>query len=137
VVEEKRWQGFVEPCGKDQSNKRNVSDIVVGEGGDANVIASAWLGVEVAEKGYLQNSQYIFTLNMAVALVEEAASTPEMSVNFYRTTRRIIPEDGRLHTRRHEKLKSDVVQIVFDNQIMEQTLESKYYDNVPHITDRI
>jgi hypothetical protein len=36
----------------------------------------------------------------------EVVSTSETSVNFYDTTRRNIPEDSRLHTRRRENLKS-------------------------------
>jgi hypothetical protein len=32
-----------------------------------------------------------------IALMMEAVSTSEMSVNFYETTRRNIPEDGHLH----------------------------------------
>jgi hypothetical protein len=40
-----------------------------------------------------------------IALMMEAVSTSEMSVNFYQTTRRNIPEDSRLHTRRRENLK--------------------------------
>jgi hypothetical protein len=39
----------------------------------------------------------------------KAASTPEMSVNFYQTTRRNIPEDSYLHARRRENLKSHPV----------------------------
>jgi hypothetical protein len=35
-----------------------------------------------------------------------AVSTSETSAYFYQTTRRNIPEDGHLHTRRHEDLKS-------------------------------
>jgi hypothetical protein len=41
-----------------------------------------------------------------IALMMEAASTFETSVNFYKITRRIIPEDSRLQTRRRENLKS-------------------------------
>jgi hypothetical protein len=41
-----------------------------------------------------------------IALMMEAASTSETSVNFYQTTRRINPEDSPLHIRRHENLKS-------------------------------
>jgi hypothetical protein len=41
-----------------------------------------------------------------IALMMEAASTSETPVNFYKTTRRNIPEDGHLHTRRRENLKS-------------------------------
>jgi len=36
----------------------------------------------------------------------EAVSTSETSVNFNVTTRRYIPEDSKLHTRRRENLKS-------------------------------
>jgi hypothetical protein len=41
-----------------------------------------------------------------ITLMMEAASTSETSVNFYRTTRRNIPEDSNLHTRCRENLKS-------------------------------
>jgi hypothetical protein len=41
-----------------------------------------------------------------IALMMEAASTSETSVKFYKTTRHNIPEDGQLHTRRCENLKS-------------------------------
>jgi hypothetical protein len=40
------------------------------------------------------------------ALMMEAASTCETSVNFYQTTQQYNPEDGHLHTRRRENLKS-------------------------------
>jgi hypothetical protein len=36
----------------------------------------------------------------------KAAKISETSVNFYLTTRRNIPEDSHLHTRRRENLKS-------------------------------
>jgi hypothetical protein len=36
----------------------------------------------------------------------EAGSSSEASVNIYQTTRRNIPEGNRLHSRRHENLKS-------------------------------
>jgi hypothetical protein len=39
------------------------------------------------------------------ALVMGVASTSGTSVNFYQTTRRNIPEDSHLHTRRREKLE--------------------------------
>jgi hypothetical protein len=42
----------------------------------------------------------------AIALMTEAASTSETSINFYQTTRRNNPEDSHLHTRRRENLKS-------------------------------
>jgi hypothetical protein len=41
-----------------------------------------------------------------IALMMEVASTSEMSVKFYQTTRRNNPEDSHLHTRRRENLKS-------------------------------
>jgi hypothetical protein len=41
-----------------------------------------------------------------IALMMEAVSTSETSVNFYQTTRRYNPEDSYLHSRRHENLKS-------------------------------
>jgi hypothetical protein len=41
-----------------------------------------------------------------IALMMEAASTSETSVNFYQTTRRYNPEDSHLHNRRRENLKS-------------------------------
>jgi hypothetical protein len=45
-------------------------------------------------------------LRRIVALMMEAASTSETSVNFYHTTRSNIPEDSHLHIRRRENLKS-------------------------------
>jgi hypothetical protein len=42
----------------------------------------------------------------AIALMMEAVSIFETSVNFYQITRRNIPEDSNLHTRRRENLKS-------------------------------
>jgi hypothetical protein len=41
-----------------------------------------------------------------IALMMEAVSTSETSVNFYQATRRNIEEDIHLHTRRRENLKS-------------------------------
>jgi hypothetical protein len=45
------------------------------------------------------------------ALMMEAVSTSEISVNFYGTTRRNIPEDSHIHIR--ENLKSHQVRIDF------------------------
>jgi hypothetical protein len=42
----------------------------------------------------------------AIALMMETASTSETPVNIYQNTRRNIPEDSHLHTRRREYLKS-------------------------------
>jgi hypothetical protein len=44
--------------------------------------------------------------SLLIALMTEAESTSETSVNFYQTTRRYNPEDSHLHTRRRENLKS-------------------------------
>jgi hypothetical protein len=41
-----------------------------------------------------------------IALIMEAASTSETSVDFYHTTLRNNPEVSHLHTRRRENLKS-------------------------------
>jgi hypothetical protein len=46
------------------------------------------------------------SITKAIALMMEAASTSETSVNFYQTTRRNNPEDSHLHTHRRENLKS-------------------------------
>jgi hypothetical protein len=39
-------------------------------------------------------------MTVFIALMMEAASPSEISVNFYQTTRRNIPEDSHLHIRR-------------------------------------
>jgi hypothetical protein len=46
-----------------------------------------------------------------IALMMEAVSTSETSVNFYQTTGRNAPEDSHLHIRRRENLKSQVINI--------------------------
>jgi hypothetical protein len=43
---------------------------------------------------------------LLIALMMEAVSTSEMSVNFYQTIRRYNPEDSHLRTHRRENLKS-------------------------------
>jgi hypothetical protein len=45
-------------------------------------------------------------IRAVIALMMEAASTSETSVNFCQTAQRNNPEDSRPHTHRHEKLKS-------------------------------
>jgi hypothetical protein len=47
--------------------------------------------------------------NRIIALIMEAASTSETSINYYQTTRRNSPGDSHLHTRRSENLKSHVL----------------------------
>jgi hypothetical protein len=49
------------------------------------------------------------TCGLLIALMMEAASTSETSVNFYQITRHNNPEDSHLHTRRRENLKSHKV----------------------------
>jgi hypothetical protein len=44
-----------------------------------------------------------------IAIMMEAASTSETSVNFYQTTQRYNPEDSHLHTRHRENLKSQLL----------------------------
>jgi hypothetical protein len=54
-------------------------------------------------------------LGASIIIVQmmEAANTSETSVNFYQTTRRNIPEDGHLHTRRRENLKFHLKLVCF------------------------
>jgi hypothetical protein len=52
----------------------------------------------------------------------EAASTSEMSVNFYQATGRNNPEDSHLYTRHRENLKSHV---------LEQVRGKKYFCGLP------
>jgi hypothetical protein len=51
----------------------------------------------------------VFWTVAPIALMIEAVSTSETSVRFYQTTRRNTPEDGHLHTRSRENLKSHLV----------------------------
>jgi hypothetical protein len=44
-----------------------------------------------------------------IALMMEAASTAETSVNFYQTTRRNVPEDSHPHTRCRENIESHTI----------------------------
>jgi hypothetical protein len=44
--------------------------------------------------------------SILIALIMEAESTSETSINFYQNTRRNNPEDSHLHARRSETLKS-------------------------------
>jgi hypothetical protein len=46
----------------------------------------------------------------------EAASTSETSINFYQATRRNIPEDSKLNTRRRENLKSHFLYFEFSRK---------------------
>jgi hypothetical protein len=54
----------------------------------------------------------VFTASINRAPMMESVSTSETSVNFYQTTRRNIPEDRHLHTRRRENLKSQLTDIL-------------------------
>jgi hypothetical protein len=47
-------------------------------------------------------------LGLGIALMMEAARTSETSTTFNVTTRRYIPEDCKLHTRRRENLQSHI-----------------------------
>jgi hypothetical protein len=54
----------------------------------------------------------VFVASIIRALTKKAGSTSETWVNFYEITRRNIPKDSHLHTRRREKLKSQLVNAV-------------------------
>jgi hypothetical protein len=73
-------------------------------------VQSCWLCyTESSELSSLVGAPLLFfctILKMADALMMEAASTSETSVNLYQTARHHIPEDSHLHTRRCENLKS-------------------------------
>jgi hypothetical protein len=60
-----------------------------------------------------------------IALIMEAASTSETSINFYQTTRRYNPEDSRLHTLRRENLKS---YLIFELQFLPQENTCFHYE---------
>jgi hypothetical protein len=55
----------------------------------------------------------ILAASIIIALMIEAASTSEMSVNFYHTIQCYNPEDSHLHTRRHKNFKSYSVHMIF------------------------
>jgi hypothetical protein len=65
-----------------------------------------------------------------IALMVEAVSTSETSVSFYLATRRNIPEDSHLHTRRREKLKYHLFNIYL-NMNFESRLGQCYATCVP------
>jgi hypothetical protein len=48
-------------------------------------------------------------INVFIALMMEAVHTSETSAHSNETAQRCIPEDSKLHTRRHENLKSHIV----------------------------
>jgi hypothetical protein len=64
----------------------------------------------------------------AIALMMEAASNCETSVNFYRTIRRNKPEDSHLRTHHRENLKSHMIQFVRNRQ--RYYIYTKYNDGL-------
>jgi hypothetical protein len=54
-------------------------------------------------------SNLLLVCCLLIALMLEAVSTSEMSVNFYYTTWRNNPEDSHLHTHCHKNLKSHLL----------------------------
>jgi hypothetical protein len=50
-----------------------------------------------------------------IALMMEAVRISETTVTFNVTTRRYIPEDSKLHTRRRENLKSHIALCIHQN----------------------
>jgi hypothetical protein len=65
-----------------------------------------WKFTDISEVLSASIFRAISIIRALIALQMEAVSTSETSVNFYQTTRRNIPEDSHLHTRRCENLKS-------------------------------
>jgi hypothetical protein len=62
-----------------------------------------------------------------IALMMEAVRTSETSVNINLTTRRYIPEESKLHTRRRENLKSHMVDICFEKTGYKQKWYKLYF----------
>jgi hypothetical protein len=56
--------------------------------------------------------QIVSPLGLLIALMMEAASTSETSVNFYQTTLRYNPEGSYLCTHRRENLSSVVARLI-------------------------
>jgi hypothetical protein len=73
-----------------------------------------------------------------VALMMEAISTSEMSVSMYQTTRRNIPEDSHVHTRRRENLKYHLVWNSFwvQNFLMSPAREQEQFSTLTWIYQR-
>jgi hypothetical protein len=67
---------------------------------------------------------------LLIALMMEAASTSETLVNFYQTAQRKIPEEGHLHTRRRENLKSHTL-FTFQQTFIPEVLDS----NLDRVSD--
>jgi hypothetical protein len=63
----------------------------------------------VVSRKFIDVSEVLTVLHQLIPLMMEAVSTSETSVNLYETTRRNIPEDSHLHTRRHQNLKYQAV----------------------------
>jgi hypothetical protein len=61
----------------------------------------------------------------AMALIMEAVRTSETSDPFNLTTWRYYPEDSTLHSRRHENLKSHILQLYIILNLLLQQLESE------------
>jgi hypothetical protein len=73
----------------------------------ASIISLNALMMEAASTSETSVNFYQTTQRISlISLMMEAASTSETLVNFYCTTRRYNPEDSRLHTRRRENLNS-------------------------------
>jgi hypothetical protein len=80
------------------------------EGGDIITEASASLKMtvfwDVVPRSLVKIDRHFKGAKVLTASIMRAISTSEMSVNFYQTARRNIPEDSHLHTHRRENLKS-------------------------------
>jgi hypothetical protein len=60
---------------------------------------------------------FFWVVASIITLMMEAASTSEMSVNFYHTTRCNNPEDSQLHIHHFENLKSHLNNLVLNLSI--------------------
>jgi hypothetical protein len=54
----------------------------------------------------------VLIASIIIAMMIEAASTSEMLLNLYQTTRRNVPQDDHLHTRRRENLNSHIYTVL-------------------------
>jgi hypothetical protein len=68
-----------------------------------------------------------------IALMMEAVSTSETSVNFYHTTRRNNPDNSQLHTRRRENLKSHFFPDLLLGLVLNWNTQQCSYISVPKL----
>jgi hypothetical protein len=74
----------------------------------------------------VETSLLISCLAYSSTLMNEATCSSETSVDFQRTARRYIPEDGTFHTHRCENLKSYTFKFVFNTTHQNMIFVVKY-----------